>query len=202
MLASGAATERQLVERIAAGDRVALRELYGKLGSRAMAVCVRVLRDREDAEDILQETFVEVWKRAKEFDAARGSVKAWLLTIARSRAINRYNARKSNQRAVGAAAAEPAAASGPTPLGLVEHRQTAERVQAALRELPSEQRQVIELAYYEGLSHSEIAEQTQLALGTIKTRIRLGMDKLARTLSARDDEAPTTGARAEREASS
>lgn len=174
--------ERAIVGRIAAGDRKALHELYTRLGGRAYAVCLRVLHDREEAEDILQETFVEVWKRAKEFDAARGAVRSWLLTIARSRAINRYNARKSNQRTVGAASKEPIAASIATPLQLVEEQQTAARVNAALATLPDEQRQVIELAFYEGLSHSEIAEQTKLALGTIKTRIRLAMEKLAREL--------------------
>lgn len=178
--------ERALVGRIAAGDRKALQELYARLGGRAFAVCLRVLRDREEAEDILQETFVEVWKRAKEFDAARGAVRSWLLTIARSRAINRFNSRKSNQRAVGAASQEPVAATVLTPLQLVEDQQTAARVGAALATLPAEQREVIELAFYEGLSHSEIAEKTQLALGTIKTRIRLAMEKMGRVLSERD----------------
>jgi RNA polymerase sigma-70 factor (ECF subfamily) len=182
--AAGPGRDLALLERIARRDGRALRALYEVHSSRALAVALRVLRDRADAEDVVQETFVEVWKRAAEYDPARGSAVAWLVTIARTRAIDRLRARASLARAEGAAANAqlelPAAA--PEALEVVEQRRARERIAAALESLPAEQRRAIELAYYEGLTHREIAARTGDPLGTVKTRVRLGMEKLAALL--------------------
>jgi RNA polymerase sigma-70 factor (ECF subfamily) len=167
-----------LLGRVANGDRAALAELYEALGGQALAVALRVLGSRSDAEEVLQDSFVEVWTRAKSYDAERGSARAWVLAIARNRAIDRLRRRGSQARTASGAANEPGVA-GATPLELAEQRQSRERIQAALRELTPEQRQVLELGYFEGLSQSEIATRLNEPLGTIKTRVRTALQKLA-----------------------
>jgi RNA polymerase sigma-70 factor (ECF subfamily) len=168
-----------LVERVARGDSAALRTLYERHAARAMAVALRVLGARTESEEIVQETFVEIWKRAREFDVTRGSAASWISTIARSRAIDRVRARGASARTLSAIAVEPPPAAAASPLEDVEQRLQRERISSALGELPVEQRRTIELAYFEGFSYREIAERTGEALGTVKTRARLGMEKLA-----------------------
>ena len=171
----------EILQRIARGDSRALRTLYDLFGGKVLAVALRVLRDRADAEEIVQETFLELWRRAREFDPKRGSPGAFLVTIARTRAIDRLRARGSLDRAHASAgvAARDDAPAEPVPLELVEQRRDRERLQQALEELPAEQRTVIEMAYFEGLTQREIATRTGEPLGTVKTRVRLGMEKLA-----------------------
>ena len=171
------------VDRVAAGDRRALRQLYDEHSPRVMGICLALLKDRQEAEDLVQETFVEVWRRSAEFDPARGSPTAWIVSIARSRAIDRRRAQQSSQRAVAAAESEPPRPGPPRPLDLAQARQDHQRVAAALDQLPPEQRTVIELAYFEGLSQREIAEQRREPLGTVKTRVRLAMEKLGLLLA-------------------
>jgi RNA polymerase sigma-70 factor (ECF subfamily) len=170
--------DAELLARIARGDRAALAALYEALGGQALAVALRVLASRSDAEEVLQDAFVEVWTRAKSYDPDRGGARAWVLAIARNRAIDRLRRRGAVARMVSGAANEPTAA-GTTPLELVEQRQAREKIQAALRELTPEQRQVLELGYFEGLSQSEIAARLNEPLGTIKTRVRAALQKLA-----------------------
>lgn len=165
------------MKRVAGGDQPALRELYQRYAGRVQAIAQRCLGVRGDAEEVVQETFVEVWRRARDFDDARGSVGAWLTTIARTRAIDRLRSRTSAYRASTASAAE-APEPSPSPGDFAMQRQTQERVRRALETLPAEQRLALELAYFEGLSHSEIAQRTGQPLGTVKTRVRLGMEKL------------------------
>jgi RNA polymerase sigma-70 factor, ECF subfamily len=176
------APDPDLVARIAKGDVGALHALYRRCASRAMAVAIRILKDRMEAEDIVQETFLEIWKRALEYDARRGGASAWIATIARSRAIDRLRSRGSASRA--AVASTPAAGEHAVsvPLELAEDRQERERISAALAALPPEQRGAIELAYFEGLTQREISERTGDPLGTIKTRVRLALGKLAAIL--------------------
>jgi RNA polymerase sigma-70 factor (ECF subfamily) len=137
------------------------------------------LGTRPDAEEVLQETFLEVWKRVRDYDERRGSLEAWVVTIARSRSIDRLRARGTAAKIAEAAPGLPFPDSGPPPIEAAEQRQQRERVQAALNSIPAEQRSVLELAYFEGLSQSEIAKRMGDPLGTVKTRIRLGMEKLA-----------------------
>lgn len=170
------------MRRAAAGDADALRALYAAFGRRVQAAARRVLDDAAEAEDVTQDAFAEIWRRAGEYDPARGSVAAWVLTIARSRAINRLHSRRSAERTARAAADERSDRTG----GIEDGPMSRDRLAAALRTLPDEQRAAIELAYFEGLSQSEIAGRTGEPLGTIKTRIRLGMDKLAAALGRRE----------------
>jgi RNA polymerase sigma-70 factor (ECF subfamily) len=175
--ADGRRDEAALVKRMAGGDQTALRQLYQRYAGRVHAIAQRCLGVRSDAEEIVQETFVEAWRRARDFDEQRGSVGAWLTTIARTRAIDRLRSRSSAIRASVASAIE-APDPAPSPGDAAMQRQMQERVRRALETLPEEQRQALELAYFEGLSHSEIAERTSQPLGTVKTRVRLGMEKL------------------------
>ena len=170
--------DAELLARVARGDRAALAALYQALAGQALAVALRVLGSRADAEEVLQDAFVEVWTRARSFDAERGGARAWVLAIARNRAIDRLRRRGAVARLVTGAANEPTA-SGTTPLEMVEQRQARDKIQAALRELSPEQRQVLELGYFEGLSQSEIAARLDEPLGTVKTRVRAALQKLA-----------------------
>jgi RNA polymerase sigma-70 factor (ECF subfamily) len=175
-------SESELLARAGRGDADALEALYRRHGPRAMGVALRVLRERSDAEEVLQETFVEVWRRAREYSASRGTVEAWLLTITRTRAIDRLRSRAARGRMVEAKSAEPPDAGPKLPDALSSQAQDAERVRVALASLPGEQRVALELAYWEGLSQTEIAERTGQPLGTVKTRVRLALLKLAALL--------------------
>jgi RNA polymerase sigma-70 factor (ECF subfamily) len=162
-----------------------MRTLYARCAGRAWAVALRILGSRPDAEEVLQETLLEVWRRAREFDPNRGGVETWVTTIARTRAIDRKRAMGTVSRISEDAASQPPPMStAPVdPLEAAEHGQDQARVAAALRELPPEQRVVVELAYFEGLSQREIADRTGDPLGTVKTRARLALEKLATLLS-------------------
>jgi RNA polymerase sigma-70 factor (ECF subfamily) len=146
-------------------------------------MAVALLRDRSEAEDVIQETFVDVWRRAKDFDPARGSAGGWICSIARNHAIDRLRSRDAAARALAAAPREPAGPPPPPAIELATARQEREAVVAALDSLPPEQRTAIELAYYEGLSQREIAERQGEPIGTIKTRVRLAMQKLSGLLA-------------------
>jgi RNA polymerase sigma-70 factor (ECF subfamily) len=164
---------------MALGD---LRALYDACSGRAMAVAFHLLRDRAEAEDVVQESFLEVWRRAAGWDPARGSREAWLLLIARSRALDRLRARSSARRAAERAAADPVAPQ-PPPVEVAEAHQRRTRVRDALDELPPPQREAVELAYFGGLSQTEIAARLGEPLGTVKTRLRLAMEKLGARLA-------------------
>ncbi len=177
-----------LLARMAGGDEEALGRLYDRFGPTLYAVAFRVTGERADAEEAVLEAFQQAWRDAGRFDAARGSAAAWLTMLARSRALDLVRARGRRSRATEAAAAE--APAGPAAMGsgfpgpasgvLEEERRQA--VTRALATLAPPQRVAIELAYYEGLSQSEIAERLAEPLGTIKTRMRLGMQKLREML--------------------
>lgn len=158
----------------------ALRALYDLCSGRVMAVALKLLGDRAEAEDVVQETFLELWRRAADYDPSRASPATWAVMVGRSRALDRLRARSSAARVATAQAAEPVSADpAPQP---VEVREEQERVRSALSTLPPEQREVIELAYFEGLAQTEIAARTGQPLGTIKTRVRLAMEKLETAL--------------------
>lgn len=165
-----------------AGDEGALAGLYDRWSDRIHALAVHLLRDARDAEDIVEETFWQAWRGAARFDAARGSVGGWLLTICRSRALDRLRARRRRPEATPLDDAPPAIDPAGDPMTSMVAMETGRIVRAALAELPAEQRQALELAYFSGLSQSEIAEQTGQPLGTIKTRVRLAMVKLREKL--------------------
>ncbi len=162
------------------GDVAALRTLYQRYAGYTMAVALRVLRNEAEAEEVVQETFLEAWRRAPEFDERRGDGRRWLVTICRSRSIDRLRSRASAARVENDAYEEPAAER--TPLEEVEALRGRTEVRQALDGLPSEQRQAIELAYWSGLTRQEIAARLGEPVGTIKSRIHLAMGKLASLL--------------------
>jgi RNA polymerase sigma-70 factor (ECF subfamily) len=165
-----------------------MRMLYARCAGRAWAVALRVLGSRADAEEVLQETFLDVWRRAREFDPSRGGVETWVTTIARTRAIDRKRAMGTVSRTNEDVALQPppVSASPVSPVEAAAQGQDQARVAAALHELPPEQRTVVELAYFEGLSQREIADRTGDPLGTVKTRARLALEKLATLLKDPD----------------
>jgi len=173
----------RIVQRMAGGDSVALGEFYDRWSDAVYAAAFAIVRVAEDAEEVVEDTFWQAWNQASRFEVSRGQVRAWLLTIARSRAMDR---RKSVSRR-----REDELESAPAEL-LVNAARADERVMAAetktmvanaLSDLPQLQREVVEMAYLGGLSQSEIADCTGLAIGTIKTRIRLAMVKLREELN-------------------
>ena len=177
----GVSDDAALVRGMAAGDSRALGALYDRWQAVVHGVVARVLRQPDDVEDIVEETFWQAWRQASRFDPARGAVQTWLLTIARSRALDRARALRRRRESPlegddGEVVVQQVAASDP---GLdAEATERRRIVTAALAELPVEQREALELGYYGGLSQSEIAERTGQPLGTVKTRMRLAMQKL------------------------
>jgi RNA polymerase sigma-70 factor, ECF subfamily len=172
-----------LVRRVADGDQTALATLYDSTNRLVYGLILRVLNDAGAAEEVLLDVYTQVWRQASSYDAGRGAPLAWLTTIARSRAIDRLRSgwqdqrRKESLDAIGDAASIDA---NPEEATVASERQ--QLVREALAQLTPEQREVIELAYYSGLSHSEIAAKLNQPLGTVKTRTRLGMMKLKEAL--------------------
>lgn len=171
-----------LLRAVAAGDTAAFEKLYDLHSSSVYGLLLRICGDPTEASDLLQETFMQAWRNASRYDAGRGSEIAWLLTIARSRAIDRIRARRTRSTREEEAAREISATRTSVESAgtgeAAELREARDLIAGALAELPGEQREVIELAYFEGKSHSEIAEQLGQPLGSVKTRIQLGMKKL------------------------
>lgn len=174
------------VRRIAQGDAQAMAGLYDESSRLVYSVCLRILGNTADAEDVTLDVYTQIWKSAGTFNGERGSVVAWIMTITRTRAIDRQRMSATRRRREEPLEnfVEPAvhAAFSSRTLGLER------AVRRALATLSEEQRELIELAYFSGFSHSEMAERLGLPLGTIKTRIRLGMMKLRTMLSERDRE--------------
>jgi RNA polymerase sigma-70 factor (ECF subfamily) len=173
---------RDLIAKVAAGDEGALERLYDSYASTIYGLLLKITGDTEEASDLLQETFVQVWKNAGRYDPARGSETAWLITIARSRALDRLRSRKTRSERENEAGKEILQAvpsvDQESVSDLAELHQTRRILLSALEELPPEQRQVLELAYFQGQSHAEIAAALGQPLGSVKTRIALGMKKL------------------------
>jgi RNA polymerase sigma-70 factor (ECF subfamily) len=180
-----AIADADVMSRIQRGDADALRMLYDRYGRLSFAVAYRMLGDASAAEEVVQDAFLSVWRRAASFtQSPTANVRAWLLTIVRNRAIDQ--ARRSarpDERTVPVENVE-SRLSTPDVWADVEHREIARVVRQALDELPEEQHRVIDLAYFEGLSQSAIAERLGLPLGTVKGRFRMGFKKLATSLES------------------
>jgi RNA polymerase sigma-70 factor (ECF subfamily) len=166
-----------LIASVANGDHAAFASLYDALSPTLFGVVRRVLRDGSQAEEVTQEVFVEIWKQATRFDAERGSVRTWAVTIAHRRAVDRVRSEQSHRdRQVSVAAAAVEHPSSPEEDAVeAEDRQ---RARAAMATLPAAQREALELAFYDGLTHVQISEHLGVALGTVKTRIRDGLIRL------------------------
>ena len=171
-----------LLRAVARGDEAAFARVYDSYAPILLGLMLRILRSRPEAEDVLQEVFLQVWQQARSFDPARGRAFTWLATLARSRAIDRLRAVDSRERAAQRSAEDGRAPAAATGAGEAEEEairaERAEAVRDALSELPEEQRQVLVLAYVEGMSQSEIAAAKNQPLGTVKTRTRAGLMKL------------------------
>lgn len=175
-----------LIARCARGDQAALARLYDATAAMVNGLALRILGDRGGAEEITGDVYLQVWRSAASYDARRGSPVAWLLTIARTRAIDRLRATASDRRQTAPLELGLAAStSEPGPEEASSLAQRGRRVRAALERLSREQREAIELAFFAGLSHAEIAQALGAPLGTVKTRIRLGMGRLRDLLAAR-----------------
>lgn len=177
-------SDAELVRAIARGDEQAFASLYHQYKSTLLGFLIRILDNTPEAEDVLQEVFVHVWQRAADFDETRGRVFTWLATMARSRAIDRLRAKGTRERkeAESSHVRPKDVASAVDDTLRMEQR---EILLNALDAIPDEQRDALLLAYFDGLSQSEIAERTGDPLGTVKTRTRDGLSKLRDLLSKR-----------------
>jgi RNA polymerase sigma-70 factor (ECF subfamily) len=172
-----------LLQAIASRDKDAFQRLYDRHAAMLFGLALKILGDRADAEDVLQETFVQVWKTANSFEERRGKPIGWLIMLTRSRAIDRLRARQTRAR-VAETAVQEQPDDGPQPAQQVVASETHRLVRHAVDTLPQEQRSLIELAYFGGLTQSEIARRLGQPLGTVKTRIRAGMIRLRELLGA------------------
>jgi RNA polymerase sigma-70 factor (ECF subfamily) len=173
------------------GDESALSALYDRWSHRVHTVAYWILKDEDEAEDVVEETFWQAWRSAGQFDLQRASASTWLTMIARSRALDRLRAqrRRIERTTAGAGALLEEVESGLQPSTMqAEPAETSQLLAEALGTLPAEQCEALQLAFFRGLSHAEIAAQTGQPLGTVKTRIRLAMDKLRRKLSILRDQ--------------
>lgn len=167
-----------LIRQIARGDRQAFGIFYDRYASLVFTFAMRILRDRSAAEDILQEVFLQAWREAGSYDQDRGSPEAWIITMSRSRGIDKLRSIRRRERSF-VSIEDP---SGAEYEGKVESGAMASEarlmVNSALAQLPEAQRKVLEMAYFDGLTQSEIAARLKEPLGTVKTRMRTGMERL------------------------
>jgi RNA polymerase sigma-70 factor (ECF subfamily) len=174
-----AEADRDAVKRMARGDSDALADVYDRHARLLYSLALRIVRQQADAEDVLQDVFAQVWRQAERYDTSRGTVIGWLVTLTRSRALDRLRRGRVRPQAAGdeLLARDVPDESPGVDLALVSEEQ-AEAVRAALTALPENQRVPLELAYYEGLSQAEIAAKLDVPLGTIKTRMRQALIRL------------------------
>ena len=174
----------QLIALTAQGDQAALATFYDRTSPQVFGLALKILNNREAAEEVTLDVYTQVWRQAHTYDRTRGAPGAWLMMLARTRAIDRFRAGAvEHGRVESLDAVELFISADDTPEQDVEGLERRRYVQQALAVLTAEQRQAVALAYFYGLSQSEIAEKLQLPLGTVKTRIRLGMMKLREALA-------------------
>jgi RNA polymerase sigma-70 factor (ECF subfamily) len=168
-----------LLQRVRQGDQSAMAEVFDKYGRAVYSVALRILKDSGHAEDVMQEIFFQIWRNSDSFVQGRGSLGAWLVVVARNRSIDLLRRRKPTDSVDDVTLAAPFNLAADA-----EHNAMMEKVQKVLQDLPAEQQRSMELAFFEGLSHSEIAERTGDPLGTVKTRIRLALITLRKAFQA------------------
>lgn len=176
-------SDADLIRRISNHDEAALSLLYDRYRTILFGLLSRILNNRSEAEDILQEVFVQVWQKAQNFNAERGKAFTWLVTIARSRAIDRLRSLKTRTLAIEKANENNLLYTDSKIEQNLFLRGRQKHVRTALSQLPETQSSILLMAYFEGYSQQEIADRTKIPLGTIKTRMRVGMTKLRETLS-------------------
>ena len=183
--------DREAIARAGAGDAAALEVLYDRYSTLVYSLALRILRNTGDAEDVTQEVFAQLWRQASRFDPQRGAVGAWLSVIARSRALDRLRRQGGGRVTTGAEELDAIPDPAPSVELITASAEQVSAARDALASLPAEQRTALELAYYEGLTQAEIAERTSTPLGTVKTRIRTGLQRIRDRISGRP--APTGG---------
>ena len=175
-------TDSELIAGVIRRERRAFDLFYDRYAQIIFNLCVRILKDEAESQDVLQEIFLQIWREAERFDASRASVKTWLFTIARSRSLDRYRSRKTAKSRI--EEQEEDQLQRIADKGDLQNTSvTQQYVTSALNRLTTEQRVVLELSYYEGLTQEEIAERLQEPLGTIKSRIRASLIKLRNLLA-------------------
>ncbi len=167
-----------ILRQIVARDPRSMELLYDRYGGVAYALALRVLRDPGAAEDVVQEAFFNIWRQGTSYDTARGTVRTWLLTVVHHRAIDRVRSMRAKTRGDVAIDSVLFLQAKEDTWATVSAGLESERIRAAVATLPPEQRQVVEMAYFAGLTHVEIAERVGIPLGTVKGRMRLAVDKL------------------------
>jgi RNA polymerase sigma-70 factor (ECF subfamily) len=181
----GQISDVSILQAIARRDETALAQLYDRYRVILFGLLLRILHNREEAEDVLQEVFLQVWRRAADFDENRGRPFTWLVTLARSRAIDRLRSLAARDRVALAGAREPSEEVSDAVDDALKSEQKSV-VTTALAQLPEEQQQPLLLAYYDGLTQSEIAKKLNAPLGTVKTRMRAGLKKLREQLGKKN----------------
>ena len=178
---AAAQADAELLARVASGDRDAFAALYDRFSKPLFSFALRIVGNPADAEDVLQEVFVQLWEKAGQFDPSQGKPFTWSVTMTRNKAIDRLRSSQRRNRLVEEATlADPA--SDVVETGKAIGTDEATRIRTAVNTLPADQRQAIEMAFFGGLTHHQIAEKIREPLGTIKARIRRGMLKLRDTL--------------------
>ena len=172
--------DAELLVRVAAGDEAAFARLYDRFAPGLYSLILKMVRDETEAEDVLQEGFTHLWRRATTYDPARSSAFTWAVMIFRHKAIDRLRVRQRRERIVEKAAADPLLSAGSdlrsADAPLMHERQTL--VRSALAQIPLDQKQAVELAFFGGFTHEQIAEKLATPLGTIKARVRRGLLRL------------------------
>ncbi|HWD84523.1 MAG TPA: sigma-70 family RNA polymerase sigma factor [Solirubrobacteraceae bacterium] len=177
--------DEDLMERVRGGEAGAFEVVFDRHGGAAYSLAYRMCGSRSRAEDVVQEAFLSLWRTGARYDRTRGSVRSWILSAVHNRAIDAFRRQSAREsRDVGDEHLTEHLPGGERTDAEVEQRDDAHRVRSALSQLPGEQRRVIELAYFGGFSHSEIAKMLSLPAGTVKGRMRLGLSKLRITLGA------------------
>ena len=178
-------TDAALMERLVQRDADALETLYDRHSRAVFSLVYRIVQQRPTAEEVTQDIFLQLWRNARLYDAQRGSLQPWLLTLARNRALDTLRLKRERQRSreddIGA---RELVCMEPDPETLADREDRAQKVRGVMAELPAQQRRAIELAYFDGMSHSEIAEKLMEPLGTVKSWIRNGLLKLREGLGA------------------
>ena len=184
---SAANTDEQLIRALTRGEAWAMTAIYDRYGRLVFSLALKILNDRGAAEEAVQEVFVKVWRRSKDYDVARGKFSSWLSGITHNHAIDELRRRRVRPTASeDEDALAEVVANGPTPIDLALQSLERRRIGEALQAIPLEQRRCIEMAYFEGFTQQEISDRLREPLGTVKTRMRLGMQKLKALLGNRE----------------